>query len=245
MTALLEARGLNKAYGGLQAVRDCSFSVELGSITSLIGPNGAGKTTAFDVINGIISPDSGAVTFDGHDVTGRFPHQLTRMGMSRTFQITRDLGDLTVLENMVVSSPLGGWRSLLGSRILKKESDRALELLDFVGITHLAHTSAKKLSYGQKKLLEFASVLMSEPKLILLDEPAGGVNPALLERIVDRIKTLNKTGISFLVIEHKMDMVMQLSDKVVVMAHGEVLVEGTPAQIQNDDTVLDAYLGRA
>jgi branched-chain amino acid transport system ATP-binding protein len=245
MTTVLEARGLNKTFGGLQAVKDCSFTVEEGSITALIGPNGAGKTTAFDVINGIITADGGRVIFEGRDVTGRYPHQLTRLGMSRTFQITRDLGDMTVLENMVVSSPLGGLRSLFGSKILRRERDRAMELLDFVGITYLANTSAKKLSYGQKKLLEFASVLMSEPKLILLDEPASGVNPALLERIVDRIRTLNRAGISFLVIEHKMDMVMQLSDKVVVMAHGEVLVAGTPDEIQKDDTVLDAYLGRA
>jgi branched-chain amino acid transport system ATP-binding protein len=150
-----------------------------------------------------------------------------------------------VLENMVVSSLVGGWRGLLGSKVLGRERDRAMELLDFVGITHLAATSAKKLSYGQKKLLEFASVLMSEPKLILLDEPGGGINPALLERIVDRIRALQKSGISFLIIEHKMDMVMQLSDKVVVMAHGEVLAQGTADEIQRDDTVLSAYLGRA
>jgi branched-chain amino acid transport system ATP-binding protein len=167
------------------------------------------------------------------------------LGISRTFQLTRDLRDLTVLENMVVSSLVGGWRGLLGSKVLSKERDRAMELLDFVGITHLAATSAKKLSYGQKKLLEFASVLMSEPKLILLDEPGGGINPALLERIVDRIRALQKSGISFLIIEHKMDMVMQLSDKVVVMAHGEVLAQGTADEIQRDDTVLSAYLGRA
>lgn len=245
MTTLLEARELNKAFGGLQAVRDCSFTVEAGSITSLIGPNGAGKTTAFDVINGIITADSGSVFFDGRDVTGYLPHKLTRLGISRTFQLTRDLRDLTVLENMVVSSLVGGWRGLLGSKVLGRERDRAMELLDFVGITHLAATNAKKLSYGQKKLLEFASVLMSEPKLILLDEPGGGINPALLERIVDRIRALQKSGISFLIIEHKMDMVMQLSDKVVVMAHGEVLAQGTADEIQRDDTVLSAYLGRA
>jgi branched-chain amino acid transport system ATP-binding protein len=164
--------------------------------------------------------------------------------MSRTFQITRDLGEMTALENMVVSSPASGIRSLLGNRILARERDRAMELLEFVGITALAHTSAKKLSYGQKKLLEFASVLMSEPKLILLDEPAGGVNPALLERIIDRIRDLNRRGMSFLVVEHNMNVVMQLSDWVIVMAHGEVLAQGTPEVIQSDDIVLDAYLGR-
>ena len=245
MTALLETRGLNKAYGGLQAVRDCSIAVREGSITSLIGPNGAGKTTAFDVINGVVSPDSGRVIFDGTDVTGVFPHKLTRLGMSRTFQITRDLREMTVLENMVVGSPARGLRSLIGTKIQRQERVRAMELLDFVGITHLADTAADKLSYGQKKLLEFASVLMADPKLVLLDEPAGGVNPALLERIVDRVASLNRSGITFLLVEHKMDMVMQLSDWVIVMAHGEVLAEGTPAQIQGNDIVLDAYLGRA
>ncbi len=245
MTPLLEVRELNKAFGGLQAVSSCSFEVTAGTITALIGPNGAGKTTAFDIINGIITADSGTVLFEGRDVTGLMPHELTRLGVSRTFQITRDLADMTVLENMVVSSPARGVRSLLGSKILRRERDRAMELLDFVGISGLASISAKKLSYGQKKLLEFASVLMSEPKLVLLDEPAGGVNPALLERIIDRIRRLNQTGITFFIVEHNMDVVMQLSDWVIVMAHGEVLVDGPPAQIQDDDTVLDAYLGRA
>ncbi|OFW53419.1 MAG: ABC transporter ATP-binding protein, partial [Actinobacteria bacterium RBG_16_70_17] len=182
MTTILEARGLNKAFGGLQAVRQCSFEVSAGSITALIGPNGAGKTTVFDILNGILAPDSGQVLFDRRDVTGLLPHALTRLGVSRTFQITRGLGEMTVLENMVVGAPTSGIRSLLGSSILRRERDRAMELLDFVGISELASLAAEKLSYGQKKLLEFASVLMSEPKLILLDEPAGGVNPALLER---------------------------------------------------------------
>ena len=215
-----------------------------GSITGLIGPNGAGKTTAFDVITGVLAPDSGTVHFDGTDVTGWLPHRVTRSGLSRTFQITRALGDLTVLENMVVGSPTTGWRSLLGSRILKREEDKAMDLLRFVGIDRLATTPADSLSYGQKKLLEFASVLMSEPRMIMLDEPAGGVNPALLERIMDHIRELNGTGITFLIVEHNMDVVMSLCRTIVVMAHGEVLAEGTPEVIREDATVLDAYLGR-
>ncbi len=245
MTPILEARDLNKAFGGLQAVRRCSFEVAAGSITALIGPNGAGKTTVFDILNGILAPDSGRVIFDGRDVTGLMPHSLTRRGVSRTFQITRGLGEMTVLENMVVGSPTTGIRSLLGSRILRRERDRAMELLDFVGISELASLAAERLSYGQKKLLEFASVLMSDPRLVLLDEPAGGVNPALLERIMDRIRRLNEGGITFFIVEHNMDLVMQLSHAVIVMAHGEVLVTGPPAAIQEDDRVLDAYLGRA
>jgi len=245
VTALLEARDLNKAFGGLQAVKGCSFGVEQGSITALIGPNGAGKTTAFDIISGILAADSGRVVFNGEDVTGLLPHSISRLGLSRTFQITRGLGELTVLENMVVSSPSGGLRNLLGSSILRRERDRAMELLRFVGIAELASNTADKLSYGQKKLLEFASVFMSDPKVVLLDEPAGGVNPALLERIMDRIRRLNEKGITFLFIEHNIEMVMHLSDWVVVMAHGEVLTEGTPAVVQENDMVLDAYLGRA
>lgn len=244
MTALLEVRELNKAYGGLRAVNQCSFQVEQGSITALIGPNGAGKTTAFNIINGVLAPDSGSVSFEGEDITGLMPHKLTRRGISRTFQITRDLGEMSVLENMVVSAPASGIRSWLGSKILQKERDRAMELLDFVGISRLAALPAKKLSYGQKKLLEFASVLMSEPKLVLLDEPAGGVNPALMERIVDRIRLLNDDGMTFLIVEHNMPIVMQLSNWIIVMAHGEVLVDGSPAQIQSNSMVLDAYLGR-
>lgn len=240
----MEVRELSKAYGGVQAVDHCSFTVTEGSITGLIGPNGAGKTTVFDVISGIVTPDEGTVWFDGIDVTDWMPHRVTRRGVSRTFQITRTLGDLTVLENMVVGSPTGGWRTLAGSRILQREEDRAMELLRFVGIDGLASMPAESLSYGQKKLLEFASVLMPEPKLIMLDEPAGGVNPALLERIMDHIRELNRTGITFLVVEHNMDVVMSLCNSIVVMAHGEVLTKGTPEVIREDDTVLDAYLGR-
>jgi len=244
MAGLLEVRDISKSYGGVQAVRDCSFAVAEGTITGLIGPNGAGKTTAFDVISGIIDPEAGTVIFDETDITRWMPHQVTRLGITRTFQISRDLADLTVLENMVVGSPTGGIRSLLGSKILRRERDRAMDLLAFVGIAGLASVPSKSLSYGQKKLLEFASVLMPEPRLVMLDEPAAGVNPALLDRIMDHIRYLNRDGITFLIVEHNMDVVMSLSDSIIVMAHGEVLTEGTPQAIQEDDTVLDAYLGR-
>ena len=240
----LEVREISKAYGGVQAVDRCSFTVKEGSITGLIGPNGAGKTTAFDIISGIVTPDEGTVWFDGIDVTGWMPHRVTRRGVNRTFQITRTLGDLTVLENMVVGSPSEGWRGLIGSRILRVEEDRAMELLRFVGIDQLAAAPAESLSYGQKKLLEFASVLMTEPNLIMLDEPASGVNPALMERILDHIRQLNSSGITFLIVEHNMDVVMSVCSSIVVMAHGEVLSKGTPEAIREDDTVLDAYLGR-
>jgi branched-chain amino acid transport system ATP-binding protein len=241
----LDVSGLSKSFGGIHAVRDCSFAVEDGSIASLIGPNGAGKTTTFNLINNVIKPDSGTVRFEGRDVTGKMPHKLTRLGIGRTFQVTRTLGDMTVLENMVVGSSGGGFGSFVGSRMLDHEIDRAMELLEFVGIAEYAYTNAEALSYGQRKLLEFSAVLMSDPQIVLLDEPAGGVNPALLERMVARIRELNAGGLTFLIVEHNMDLVMDLSDSVVVMAHGEVLLHGTPDDVQRDARVLDAYLGRA
>jgi neutral amino acid transport system ATP-binding protein len=241
--ALLEINGLNKHFGGIQAVSDCSFSVDEGSITSLIGPNGAGKTTVFNLVTGLLSADSGEVFFMGKKITGLQPHEITRRGISRTFQITRDLQELTVLENMVIQSQVKDFLDMFGSSMLKHESDHAMELLSFVGISHLAEEKAKNLSYGQKKLMEFASVLMSDPKLIMLDEPAGGVNPTLLESIIDRILELNKKGITFLIVEHNMDLVMKISDPVIFRAYGTVLACGCPQDIQNNDQVMEAYLG--
>lgn len=244
MAVKLEVDGLNKSFGGIHAVHECSFAIEDGSITSLIGPNGAGKTTTFNLINNVIRPDSGSITFAGRDITHKMPHKLTRLGIGRTFQVTRTLGDMTVLENMVVGSGDGGWRHIFGSRVLDHEIARALDLLEFVGIAEYAYTKAEALSYGQRKLLEFSAVLMSDPTIVLLDEPAGGVNPALLERMVERIRELNGAGLTFFIVEHNMDLVMDLSDSVIVMAHGEVLLHGTPEEVQSDRRVLDAYLGR-
>lgn len=243
MMALLEIKGLNKSFGGIQAVQDCTLSVEEGSIVSLIGPNGAGKTTVFNLITGLLSIDSGQIFFDGKKINGLEPHQITRKGISRTFQITRDLQELTVLENMIVQSQVNGFWDMFGISMMKEEEDRAMELLSFVDIDYLAREKSKNLSYGQKKLLEFASVLMSDPRLIMLDEPAGGVNPTLLESIIDRILQLNKKGITFLIIEHNMDLVMKISNPVICMAYGTVLAQGTPKEIQENKRVLEAYLG--
>ena len=244
MSVTLEVSNLNKSFGGIDAVRDCSFAIEEGSITSLIGPNGAGKTTIFNLINNVIHADSGTVRFEGRDVTGKMPHKLTRLGIGRTFQVTRTLGDMTVLENMVVGSSGSDVRSIFGSRMLDHEIERALELLEFVAIAEYAYTNAEALSYGQRKLLEFSAVLMSDPRIVLLDEPAGGVNPSLLRRLVGRIRQLNGNGLTFFIVEHNMDLVMELSDSVIVMAHGEVLLHGTPDEVQSDRRVLGAYLGK-
>jgi neutral amino acid transport system ATP-binding protein len=221
--ALLEIKGLNKSFGGIRAVEDCTFSVEEGAIVSLIGPNGAGKTTVFNLVTGLLPLDSGSIYFDGRKINGLQPHQITHKGVSRTFQITRDLQELTVLENMVVQSKIKGFWDMFGTSMLKEEEDRAMELLTFVGIDHL--------------------VLMSDPRMIMLDEPAGGVNPTLLESIIDRIIQLNKKGITFLIVEHNMDFVMKISNPVICMAYGTVLAQGSPKEIQDDKRVLEAYLG--
>lgn len=242
---MLRTRGLSKGFGGIQAVNDASFDIEEGTITSLIGPNGAGKTTTFNLINNVIRADSGSVRFEGSEIIRKMPHKLTRLGIGRTFQITRTLDDMTLIENMVVGSSAHNLRGTFGSRMLDSETERAMDLLRFVGIEKYAYSKAELLSYGQRKLLEFSAVLMSNPRLVMLDEPAGGVNPALLERMVDRIRQLNREGLTFFIVEHNMDLVMDLSDSVIVMAHGEVLTHGTPAEVQSDGRVLDAYLGMA
>jgi len=241
--ALLEVRNASKAFGGIRAVDGCSFAVEAGTITALIGPNGAGKTTMFNMINGLHRPDSGQIRFEDRNIERQEPHRITRAGISRTFQISRQLSDLTVLENLVVQSPARGLAGLMRSAILGSERARAMDLLDFVGIAHLAELPAAKLSYGQKKLMDLAAGLMADPRLFLLDEPAGGINPALLEVIVDRIRKLRDQGVTVLVVEHNMDMVMNVCDPVIVMAYGRVLAEGPPAAVQRDDLVLEAYLG--
>lgn len=226
-----------------KAVHNCSFHVERGTITALIGPNGAGKTTAFNLISGVIKADAGHIVFDGHVIHNKLPHQITRLGISRTFQISRNLQDMTVLENMIVNVPVKGWPQLLGRSIQPHEEEQAMKLLEFVGLARLAQAETRSLSYGQRKLLDFASTLMAQPQLIMLDEPAGGVNPALLEEIMRYIKELNQQGITFLIVEHNMDLVMNISDHVIVMAYGERLAEGTPDEVQNNPAVLEAYLG--
>lgn len=240
---LLEVRTVSKSFGGIQAVQDCSFEVEEGSITALIGPNGAGKTTMFNIINGMHGCDTGEIHFEGKPIHRLLPHQVTRRGIGRTFQISRQLSDLTVLENVVIQSPAKGWRGLMTQSILGEERDRALDLLEFVGIADLAYEPAGMLSYGQKKLMDIAAGMMANPRMFLLDEPAGGINPALLETIIDRVLALRERGVTFLIVEHNMDMVMALCDPVVVMAYGTVLAKGTPEEIQNDPAVLEAYLG--
>lgn len=242
MSSLLEVRDLVKVFGGVRAVDGTSFEVEEGSVTALIGPNGSGKTTVFNIVTGYLRADSGSVHFAGREVTGRNPSQLYRQGLSRTFQQARVFPQLTVEENLVVA---GGydWRSLFAPRIARRDRARVDELLHEFRLNHVADLRASELSYGQRKLLEFAAVLMSAPRLVLLDEPTAGVNPVLIETMERHIRERNRAGVSFLIVEHDMTFVMRLCNPVVVLDAGRPIFQGTPAAVQSDATVLDAYLG--
>jgi neutral amino acid transport system ATP-binding protein len=242
-STILEVRDLCKHFGGIRAVDACSFKVERGSITALIGPNGAGKTTAFNCVSKTMPLSSGEVWLDGERIDRLRPYQVTRRGLSRTFQISRNLEDMTVLENLVVQSQAGHWRNLFGPTITPAEQEKAMEILDFLGITRLAHEETRSLSYGQKKLMDFGAMLMSDPKIILLDEPAGGVNPRLLDEIMAHIRLLNEKGLTVFIVEHNMNLVMRLSHKVLVMAYGKIIAEGSPKDVQSNPAVLSAYLG--
>ena len=245
MTTLLRVDNVSRSFGGVQALRDCSLDVEKGSITGLIGPNGSGKTTLFNVITGYVKPDAGTVTFDGKTITNARPDTVFALGIGRTFQLTRIFARITVLENMLVATQRDdSWlRGLTRSMSSKAEVATAMEWLSFVGIAQLAELPAGALSFGQRKLLELAYVLVADPDVILLDEPAGGVNLTLINSIAEKIKTLNESGKTFLIVEHNMEFVMGLCASVTVMHQGSALISGTPADVRSNALVLDAYLG--
>ena len=241
---LLDVKGLNKSFGGVRAVDDLSFQVREGTITGLIGPNGSGKTTAFNLIQGMTRSDSGEVWFDGRRIDRLPAFKRAHRGLGRTFQITRLFPEMTVLENVVAPLPSFSWRHLGADAVSGDEAERARELLDFVGMLGFADRPARALSFGQQKLVELAQKLMLEPKLILLDEPGGGINPALLDRIVEKIRELNSLGTTFLIVEHNMPLVADLCDPVIVLDRGHRIAEGSAEEIQHDPLVLDAYLGQ-
>ena len=247
MSALIEADRVCKAFGGLQALSDCSLSVAEGSVCGLIGPNGSGKTTLFNVMTGYERASQGEIRLGGESITRATPERVFALGVGRTFQITRLFFRLTVLENMLVATQRHeGWlRSVLRRAGSAAERARALELLDFVGLARLAARPAGELSYGQRKLLELATLLVADPAVLLLDEPTAGVNPTLINQLTERIRELNRVGKTFLVVEHNMEFVMGLCHQVTVLHQGRTLLTGTPEQVRADPAVLDAYLGGA
>ena len=251
MDVQLEVRGVEKHFGGIHAVAGCSLTVGRQSITGLIGPNGAGKTTLFNVITGFYKPDEGEIWFNGRRVDGLPAHEIARKALCRTFQIPRELKEMTVLENlMLVPGNQAGekiWNTwFFPGRVRRQEREirrKAEEVLEFVELIRLKDEYAKNLSTGQKKLLELARTLMADPEMILLDEPGAGVNRALMKKLVDNIHALRSQGKTFFVIEHDMNLITDLCERVIVMSKGKELAEGTFEEIKADERVIEAYLG--
>ncbi len=246
MTAtVLEAKGVVRRFGGLVAVGGVDISVSSGEMVGLIGPNGSGKTTLFDCLSRVQGIDEGSIVLDGTDITNKAPHEVAHLGLSRTFQILRVYRQLTVLENMELSiqwADISLWQSL--RRPGRETTERADKLIDFLLLSRLRDEKAASLSGGQRRLLELGMALMSDPKIVLLDEAMSGINPTLVEQLKDRIQILNQDqGVSFLLVEHDMRMVKDLCSRVVVLNYGEKLAEGTPDEIMEDEAVIEAYFG--
>jgi branched-chain amino acid transport system ATP-binding protein len=249
--AVLSLRDLTRDFGPFRAVDGVSLDIRRGSITGLIGPNGAGKTTLFNMVAGSLRPTAGTVALNGQDITGLSSEALFGRGLARTFQIPRPFRRMSVLENVLLTPPAQTGETVMGAlfrrkRVASEEArliDKAHEVLEFVTLSHLADQPAGKVSGGQMKLLELARALMGDPSVILLDEPAAGVNPSLARVLIDRIEELNRRGVTFVVIEHDMDFVMRHCDPVVALAEGKVLFQGTADEARRNSDLLDAYLG--
>ncbi len=248
---VLEVKNLSKTFGGLHAVEGCTFDVRRGSITGVIGPNGAGKTTTLNMIAGELRPSGGEILFDGVDIAGKRPYRIARLGVGRTFQLARELGRLTVMENVCLA-PQGQrgesllWSILRGKAVREQErrvQDKARDVLHTFNLYEKRNDLAATLSGGQKKLLEIARAVMAEPKLLLMDEPTAGVNPALRDRLLDHIRAIHGQGLSVIIVEHNLSVIEDLCDDVIVMTAGKVLKRGTMAELRSDDEVIAAYLG--
>ena len=243
--AIIDVRGVTKAFGGVVANHDVSLQVNPGGITGLIGPNGSGKTTLFNSIVGQYPIDAGSILFEGQEISRMTVQQVARLGMLRTFQQTRIFSKMDCIQNLLISLPHreSGWRNMFG-RNSAELIQRAEHLLEFVGLYSKRMLVAGSLSFGQQKLLEFAMALMNEPKVLLLDEPTAGINPTLINGLIDRLKRANEQfGITLFVIEHNMRVIMNLADHIYCMSHGELLASGAPDAIRDDQRVIDAYLG--
>ena len=251
---IFEAEGIVKRFGGIRAVNGATMSVREGSITALIGPNGAGKTTFFNLITGFYKPDAGSTVFDGQSIFGKPSYEIARRGMVRTFQITKALARMPVIDNMMLAAPNQPGERLFNATFRplatrKREAEvreEAMELLEVFNLTKLTDSYAGTLSGGQRKLLELARALMTKPRFLLLDEPMAGINPTLGKRLLDHMQRLrSEDGVTFLFVEHDMEVVMNHSDRVVVMAEGRVIAEGEPHEVRSNQAVIDAYLGGA
>ena len=248
----LEVRGLSKHFGGLRAVDDCSFTAPKGKVTGLIGPNGAGKSTAIDLISGFKLPDAGTIVFEGKALEGLPPHRISRLGLIRTFQTPREWRGLTVLENVVLARWDEGretfWRGVIGLRKVQRDATvaelaRAREILEEFGLSELRNERAGNLSGGQKRLVEFARMRMAQPQLVILDEPMGGVNPVLGERMALAIEGFVAAGTSVIVVEHNLPFIERVTEHVVVMSQGAVIATGPFESLRSNQAVIDAYLG--
>jgi branched-chain amino acid transport system ATP-binding protein len=248
---MLEVRNLTKRFGGLAAVQEVSTRIEQGRIHAIIGPNGAGKTTFFNLISGTIAPTSGSITFEGRNITNLRADQVARLGISRTFQTTALFDTATVLDNLIVGHRLRTESGLLdvlanSARLRREEQlcrDKAREALDFVGLSQLANRMAGDISQEERKRVAFALALATQPRLVLLDEPAGGVNPEETQGLADLIRKMVRHGLTVCLVEHKMEMIMSLADRITVLNYGEKIAEGSPSEIRADPAVIDAYLG--
>jgi ABC-type branched-subunit amino acid transport system ATPase component len=249
--AILELSGVEKSYGGVQAVRGCDFTVPEGAVVGLIGPNGAGKSTTIELISGFQDADTGSIRFGGTEIVGKPAYQVSRLGLIRTFQSSREWAKLTVMENMLVAAPPRGresiWRALVQRGQLRSEENadrvQAREVLATLNLIKLKDERAGNLSGGQKRLLEFARILMAKPRMVLLDEPLAGVNPVLSERIAEAIMTLQREQITVLLVEHNLPFVEEVCESVIVMALGKRIATGTMNEMRADRDVIDAYLG--
>jgi branched-chain amino acid transport system ATP-binding protein len=248
---LLSAKSLHKSFGGVRAVRDVSYDIPQNSVFAIIGPNGAGKSTMLNLISGVYQPDTGSLTFNGADMAGMPSHRRVRLGIARTFQKIRLFKQLSVLDNVVagfhIHHDIPAWQYLVHGGAFRRDHARcreeAMELLSFMGLARRHDTLAGSLSYGEQRMLEYARALATRPKLLLIDEPAAGLNAAEVDTLLDRIQTTRKRDVTVVIVEHNMELVMTVADRILVMDYGQRLFEGIPSDVQKDPAVVAAYLG--